>query len=253
MLVQLLALSLAPGCRVAPSAAVPPIGAGCVARHQACIMSASDPDVEDGAATLSEDEGVTVEPVAELTSDTTGTVVPAPDPVSPAKRKADAQSNARLVDALFGSIEEEESKMDKDVSLPSHKQLDLDADGKPLLMRFAYVDEQECIGCTYCASVARNTFTMEPDAGRARAYAQGVDDPETVMEAIACCPVNCISFVDHEDLVILESERDGQMINQRMSGLKGVADSHASRLPPTKAKMGGSTMVCNSCPTRGCK
>ena len=99
---------------------------------------------------------------------------------------------------------------------------------------------------------------MEEEAGRARVFAQGLDEPELVMEAIDCCPVNCISFVDHEDLVILETERDGldgsdgQTINQRQAGYRH-GDSHANRLAPTKAKLSTSTMVCNSCPTRGCK
>ena len=59
-------------------------------------------------------------------------------------------------------------------------------------VRFVYVDEVECIGCTYCAQIARNTFFMEDFAGRARAFAQGQDDPETVMEAIDSCPVKCV-------------------------------------------------------------
>jgi ferredoxin len=34
------------------------------------------------------------------------------------------------------------------------------------------VDEIECIGCMYCAQIARNTFFIEDDAGRARAFAR---------------------------------------------------------------------------------
>ena len=96
--------------------------------------------------------------------------------------------------------------MEKRKDIPSHMQLDLDDDGNPTQLRFAYVDEAECIGYTYCAGVARNTFYMNEDAGRARVFAQGQDDPDVVMEAIECCPVNCISFVDLEDLVILETD-----------------------------------------------
>ena len=125
------------------------------------------------------------------------------------KSQLDAESDARLMDALFGESEAEEEVVEKDPEVTSHLQLDYDEDGQPTQLRFAYVDEAECIGCTYCAQVARNTFTMEEHGGRARAYAHGIDDPMTLLEAIDCCPVNCISFVDHEDLVILESERDG--------------------------------------------
>eukprot|EP00310_Coccolithus_braarudii_P020423 CAMPEP_0183354742 /NCGR_PEP_ID=MMETSP0164_2-20130417/38004_1 /TAXON_ID=221442 /ORGANISM="Coccolithus pelagicus ssp braarudi, Strain PLY182g" /LENGTH=281 /DNA_ID=CAMNT_0025527685 /DNA_START=208 /DNA_END=1053 /DNA_ORIENTATION=+ len=164
----------------------------------------------------------------------------------------DAASNQRLIEALFGSLVEAEAQLEKDRAISSHQQLDYDEDGVPTMLRFAYVDEQECIGCTYCADVARNTFFMEDDAGRARVFAQGGDDPDTVLEAIDCCPVNCISFVDLEDLIILETERDGIVINQRSAGLKH-ADSSMNRREPTKAKFSGGTMCCNNCPSKGCK
>ena len=135
-----------------------------------------------------------------------------------AASKEDAESNARLVSALlddgsdgqglvdkvWSTISEAERGMEKDPSIASHLQLDLDEDGKPQQLRFLYVDELDCIGCTYCASIARNSFMMGEEAGRARAFAQGADDPEIILEAIDSCPVNCISFVDHSDLVILE-------------------------------------------------
>ena len=41
---------------------------------------------------------------------------------------------------------------------------------------------------------------MEDFAGRARVYDQDGDDPETIMEAIDCCPVNCISCEPHQQL-----------------------------------------------------
>ena len=166
--------------------------------------------------------------------------------------KEDAESNARLVNALFEDAEVP-SGLIKDHNIPSHMQLDLDEEGNPKLMRFAYVDEQECIGCTYCSQVARNTFFMEEEAGRARVFAQGDDDPETVMEAIDCCPVNCISFVDYEDLVTLETERDGMVIDQRSAGMRHGDSFAAARQGITKAKLGGSVMCCNNCPSRGCK
>ena len=48
----------------------------------------------------------------------------------------DAESNARLVEALFGSVEEAEEQLKKDPELSSHLQLDLDENGEPTLMRF---------------------------------------------------------------------------------------------------------------------
>merc|ERR1719191_1023826 len=133
--------------------------------------------------------------------------------------KEDAESNARLVEALFGSVEEARKALVADVNKPSHMQLDLDDDGEPTQLRFAYVEEVDCIGCTFCATVARNTFYMNEDAGRARVFNQDGDDPEVVQEAIDTCPVNCISFVDHEDLVILETEREGMVINPMSMGI----------------------------------
>ena len=102
-----------------------------------------------------------------------------------AASKEDAESNARLlqalldeggedgclVDKVWSTICEEENSMVKDPAIASHLQLDLDDEGKPLQLRFLYVDELDCIGCTYCASIARNSFMMEPEAGRARLLA----------------------------------------------------------------------------------
>jgi len=166
--------------------------------------------------------------------------------------REDAESNARLIDALYQGIADTET-LEKQTEVASHLQLDLDEEGKPKMLRFAYVDELECIGCTYCASIARNTFFMEEEAGRARVYAQGDDDPELVMEAIDCCPVNCISFVDHSDLVILETERDGINIDQRSIGTSHGDRFMKSRQSETKAKLGGGLMCCNNCPSRGCR
>ena len=184
-----------------------------------------------------------------------------------AASKEDAESNARLlqalldeggedgclVDKVWSTICEEENSMVKDPAIASHLQLDLDDEGKPLQLRFLYVDELDCIGCTYCASIARNSFMMEPEAGRARAFSQGADDPEIILEAIDSCPVNCISFVDHSDLVILEQERDGVTIDQRSSGMRHGDQSKNNLQRETKAKLGTGMMCCHNCPTRGCK
>lgn len=167
----------------------------------------------------------------------------------------DAESNDRLMAALFADEDEVTDERSKDV--PSHQQLDLDDDGDPLLLRFVYVDEPSCIGCTFCADVARNTFYMNEDAGRARVFYQGGDDPEVVQEAIDTCPVMCISYVDHEDLVILESEREGMTINPASIGVPATWSVSMNSLPPTKAKLGRgggcSLTTCNNCPSRGCK
>ena len=64
--------------------------------------------------------------------------------------------------------------------------------------------------------------------------------------------MNCIHFVSFEDLVILETERSGQRINNAarlVSQQEGTA-----AVPPTQARNYQSgVMRCNNCPSRGCK
>lgn len=75
-----------------------------------------------------------------------------------------------------------------------------------------YVDELTCIGCRHCSHVARNTFYIEPDYGRARAIRQDGDPDEVIQEAIDTCPVDCIHWVDYTELKRLEKERQQQVI-----------------------------------------
>ena len=76
--------------------------------------------------------------------------------------------------------------------------------GGKLAEKAVWVDEAKCIGCTYCSSVATNTFAMEPDQGRARAFRQDGDSDELIQEAIDTCPVDCIDWVPFEELGELE-------------------------------------------------
>lgn len=48
------------------------------------------------------------------------------------------------------------------------------------------------------------TFRMEQEYGRARVYAQWVNTEEELEEAVQSCPVNCIHWVDKDDLPALE-------------------------------------------------
>ncbi|MEM6867527.1 MAG: ferredoxin [Cyanobacteria bacterium P01_C01_bin.121] len=75
-----------------------------------------------------------------------------------------------------------------------------------------YVDEPTCIGCTHCAYIARNTFYIEPDYGRARVICQNGDSEELIQEAIDTCPVDCIHHVDYTELRALEQDRQHQAI-----------------------------------------
>ncbi|MEM9091140.1 MAG: ferredoxin [Cyanobacteria bacterium P01_F01_bin.53] len=75
-----------------------------------------------------------------------------------------------------------------------------------------YVDELACIGCTHCAHIARNTFYIEPDYGRARVISQNGDSDELIQEAMDTCPVDCIHRVDYTELRQLERARKHQVI-----------------------------------------
>ncbi len=78
--------------------------------------------------------------------------------------------------------------------------------GGKLHAKAVWVDESTCIGCTYCNSVAANTFSMESDMGRARAFRQDGDTTEVIQEAIDTCPVNCIHWVKFEELDDLRAQ-----------------------------------------------
>lgn len=78
--------------------------------------------------------------------------------------------------------------------------------------RGVYVDEATCIGCRNCAHVARNTFYIEDNYGRARVFRQDGDAEDTIQEAIDTCPVNCIHWVDYTALQKLEAERKYQVL-----------------------------------------
>ncbi len=75
--------------------------------------------------------------------------------------------------------------------------------GGKLREKAVWVDERKCIGCTYCSSVATNTFAMEPEQGRARAFRQDGDSEELIQEDIDTCPFDCIEWVSFEELIKL--------------------------------------------------
>ncbi len=103
--------------------------------------------------------------------------------------------------------------------------------GGKLREKAVWVDESTCIGCTYCNSVACNTFTMEPDMGRARAFRQDGDSEEIIQEAIDTCPVNCIQWVRFEELDKLRE----QLKEQGVYPL-GMLPKVSRRIKPNKLK-----------------
>lgn len=83
--------------------------------------------------------------------------------------------------------------------------------GGQLREKAVWVDESNCIGCQYCVHVANNTFIVDEDLGRARVIRQNGDDLETVQEAIDTCPVDCMHWVDFEDLEKLDASLNREM------------------------------------------
>ncbi|CAK0829433.1 unnamed protein product, partial [Prorocentrum cordatum] len=69
---------------------------------------------------------------------------------------------------------------------------------------FAYVDPYSCISCLNCTTAAPHTFCMNAKSGKARAFAQWGDAECEIHWAIEACPVDCISWVEREDLQCLE-------------------------------------------------
>ena len=83
--------------------------------------------------------------------------------------------------------------------------------GGQLSEKAIWVDEATCIGCQYCVHVASNTFIVDETLGRSRVVRQNGDSLEIVQEAIDTCPVDCIHWVDFEDLERLDKSLNRDM------------------------------------------
>ena len=83
--------------------------------------------------------------------------------------------------------------------------------GGELREKAIWVDESNCIGCQYCVHVANNTFMVDEDLGRARVIRQNGDTLETVQEAMDTCPVDCMHWVEFEDLERLDASLNRDM------------------------------------------
>ena len=106
--------------------------------------------------------------------------------------------------------------------------------GEPLLggdlrQKAVWVDGAACIGCRYCAHVAANTFIIDPDWGRSRALRQDGDSTGRIQEAIDTCPVDCIHWVNYEQLSLLEE----QLSQQEFQPLGLPNSARQKRLLPT--------------------
>lgn len=75
---------------------------------------------------------------------------------------------------------------------------------EPLRPQALFVDENACVGCWQCVHHAGNTFTMDEACGTARVKTQYGDDDTKIEMSVESCPVNCIHWVDSEELGVLE-------------------------------------------------
>ena len=83
--------------------------------------------------------------------------------------------------------------------------------GGELREKAVWINEANCIGCQYCVHVATNTFFVDENYGRARVIRQNGDNLEVVQEAMDTCPVDCMHWVDFEDLDRLEASLNRDM------------------------------------------
>ncbi|KAM0944186.1 putative DnaJ domain, 4Fe-4S ferredoxin-type, iron-sulfur binding domain-containing protein [Dioscorea sansibarensis] len=74
----------------------------------------------------------------------------------------------------------------------------------PLRSQALFVDESKCIGCQECVHCASKTFVMDETGGSARVKVQFGDDDQNIKVSVDACPVNCIHWVDSEELPLLE-------------------------------------------------
>ncbi|XP_020220021.1 chaperone protein dnaJ C76, chloroplastic [Cajanus cajan] len=74
----------------------------------------------------------------------------------------------------------------------------------PLRPQALFVDENACIGCRECVHHASHTFTMDEAHGCARVKVQYGDNDQSIEVSVESCPVNCIHWVEREELAVLE-------------------------------------------------
>ncbi|KAH7577325.1 hypothetical protein JRO89_XS01G0236300 [Xanthoceras sorbifolium] len=99
-------------------------------------------------------------------------------------------------DALFGRMRVQFGRNASSLGYSSWK--------GPLRPEALFVDENVCIGCRECVQHASNTFVMDEAMGCARVKVQYGDSDENIEVSVDSCPVNCIHWVDREELAVLE-------------------------------------------------
>ena len=138
----------------------------------------------------------------------------------------------------------------------SHESIELCSDGKtPKRIRDGmsiFIDEESCIGCMQCATVAPSAFVMLGN-GRARAYSQS-SAPE-VKAAVASCPVSCMHYVGYKELKKYEIARDSGSFGGRNAhiplNVAGI-DSDANRKSSWYHSLRHKCYTSKQCPQKGC-
>lgn len=85
--------------------------------------------------------------------------------------------------------------------------------------QMAFIDELRCVGCTFCAAIARQTFVMDDEFGTARVVQQGGDVVDAIDEAIESCPADCIHWTTRNEIEVLEEHREIHLSRLLGSGL----------------------------------
>ena len=145
------------------------------------------------------------------------------------RRQADEWELKQKMGTLFGDDDYLYARDDLVGSIDSAALLQRDEDegdwpanleSDPEAASMLWVDELSCIGCQWCADVARSTFKMaheDHEFGTARVVQQGGDNAETVDEAIASCPADCIQRCTRKELTVLEEYRRRGHLHELMS------------------------------------
>ena len=128
-------------------------------------------------------------------------------------------------------------------------------DGLPVRIdeQFIFVDEANCIGCGLCAAIAPDSFLMEKERGRGRAFQQGVAPREVMDEVRSACPTRCIHPVSWTELVDFETARDDGTSDTSPGGRqRPVTGSEFPWQSKGSALESVSCYGSTECPKRGC-
>ncbi|GKV07764.1 hypothetical protein SLEP1_g19488 [Rubroshorea leprosula] len=117
-----------------------------------------------------------------------------------------------LLNEAYGVLIREDLRRDYDASIGQVRfRRNVSASGLgysswrgPLRTQALFVDGNACIGCRECIHHASNTFVMDEATACARVKVQYGDDDQKIEVSVDSCPVNCIHWVDSEELPVLE-------------------------------------------------